>query len=422
MNIQKTFILIIICLLLSATSAYSQDTLTWEECALIAIDNNPDLVSAAEEVKQAMADKDINLSPMLPQLDSEVTANRQKSSKGTTANTYSYGISGSQLVFDGFKTASDITGALKTMQSKQYNYAVVSSNIRLGLRSAFVALMRSQELISITEDIAQRRKQNLDLVKLRYEGGREHRGALLTAEADMAQAEFEIAQAKRSVTLAQRELFKELGLAKTSQAKAKGDFLISKNYSNKPDIDYLAQNTPFLQELMLRKEAARYNVNSKEADFFPKVYLNGSMGRTDDIWLPRNDEWSAGARITLPLFEGGRRISEVSKARSQLRQAGADEQSGYDSVLVTLERSWKDLQDAITNVSVQKKFLEAAQERAKITRAQYSTGLASFNDWIIIEDNLVKAQKAYLNIQADMLIAEAYWIQAIGGTLQYDEK
>ena len=422
MNIQKTFILIIICLLLSATSAYSQDTLTWEECALIAIDNNPDLVSAAEEVKQAMADKDINLSPMLPQLDSEVTANRQKSSKGTTANTYSYGISGSQLVFDGFKTASDITGALKTMQSKQYNYAVVSSNIRLGLRSAFVALMRSQELISITEDIAQRRKQNLDLVKLRYEGGREHRGALLTAEADMAQAEFEIAQAKRSVTLAQRELFKELGLAKTSQAKAKGDFLISKNYSNKPDIDYLAQNTPFLQELMLRKEAARYNVNSKEADFFPKVYLNGSMGRTDDNWLPRDDEWSAGARITLPLFEGGKRISEVSKARSQLRQAGADEQSGRDSVLVTLERSWKDLQDAITNVSVQKKFLEAAQERAKITRAQYSTGLASFNDWIIIEDNLVKAQKAYLNIQADMLIAEAYWIQAIGGTLQYDEK
>ncbi|MFA5069642.1 MAG: TolC family protein, partial [Candidatus Omnitrophota bacterium] len=63
-----------------------------------------------------------------------------------------------------------------------------------------------------------------------------------------------------------------------------------------------------------------------------------------------------------------------------------------------------------------------AEERAKITRSQYSTGLASFNDWIIIEDNLVKAQKAYLDTRADMLIAEAYWIQAIGGTLEYDEK
>jgi outer membrane protein TolC len=78
------------------------------------------------------------------------------------------------------------------------------------------------------------------------------------------------------------------------------------------------------------------------------------------------------------------------------------------------------LQDAITNMSVQKKFLGAADERAKITRAQYSTGLATFNDWIIIEDNLVKAQKAYLNAQAEMLVAEAYWIQAIGGTLEYD--
>ena len=408
--------------MLSAASAYSQDTLTWQECVLIAIDNNPDLVSAFEEVKQAMADKDISLSPMLPQLDSEVVAGRQKSSKGVKTNTYSYGMSGSQLVFDGFKTASDITGASKIVQAEQYNYAVVSSNIRLRLRSAFVALMRSQELILITEEIAKRRKQNLELVKLRYEGGREHRGALLTAEADMAQAEFEIAQAKRSVSLAQRELFKELGLSKTSQTNAKGDFLISKDYSSKPDIDYLAENTPFLQELIFRKEAARYNLNSKEADFFPKVYLNGSMGRTDDSWLPRDDEWSAGARVTFPLFEGGRRISEASKAKSQLRQAGADEKSGHDSVLITLERAWKDLQDAITNVYVQKKFIEAALERAKITRAQYSTGLASFNDWIIIEDNLVKAQKAYLNTQADMLVAEAYWIQAIGGTLQYDEK
>ena len=61
----------------------------------------------------------------------------------------------------------------------------------------------------------------------------------------------------------------------------------------------------------------------------------------------------------------------------------------------------------------------ADEERAKITRAQYATGLATFNDWIIIEDNLVRSQKAYLDAQASLLLAEAYWIQAIGGTLEY---
>ncbi|MDD4202596.1 MAG: TolC family protein, partial [Candidatus Omnitrophica bacterium] len=45
-----------------------------------------------------------------------------------------------------------------------------------------------------------------------------------------------------------------------------------------------------------------------------------------------------------------------------------------------------------------------------------------FDDWIIIEDNLVNAEKSFLDAQASMLIAEAYWIQAIGGTLDYDNE
>ena len=70
---------------------------------------------------------------------------------------------------------------------------------------------------------------------------------------------------------------------------------------------------------------------------------------------------------------------------------------------------------------MQKKFLEAVNERAKIASAQYESGLISFDDWIIIENNLVTYKKSHLNAQADMLDAEAYWIQAIGGTLEYDQ-
>ncbi|NQU95910.1 MAG: TolC family protein [Candidatus Omnitrophica bacterium] len=386
----------------------------------IAIGNNPELIAASERVKQAKSEMDIDLSSILPQVDSEASSKRGKASGRSTANTHSYGVTGKQLVFDGFKTSSEVSSAYKTIQAEEYNYTVKSSDIRLNLRMAFVSLLRAEELVNIAKEIARRRHQNLELIKLRYEGGREHKGALLTAEADMAQAKFEIAQAKRSISLAQRELFKELGLTRVKSVKALGEFILKRDYSTKPDLDFLANTTPFLQELIVKKEATRYDFQSEVADFFPKVYMNASLGKTGNSFLPRNEEWSAGASISLPLFEGGSRIAEVSKAKSQLNEAEADERSGRDSVLVTLERAWKDLQDATTNVSVQKKFLKANEERAKITRVQYSTGLASFNDWIIIEDNLVKSQKAYLNTESDMLIAEAYWIQAIGGTLEYD--
>jgi len=172
--------------------------------------------------------------------------------------------------------------------------------------------------------------------------------------------------------------------------------------------------------LMAKKEAARSDLNSETADFFPEVYINGTIGKSSSTWPPEDEAWSYGVTVSLPIFEGGSRFADVSKARSKFRQLEQDERSGRDTVLVTLEDTWKDLQDSIENVAVQKKFIEAAEERAKITTTQYETGLTSFDDWIIIEDNLVSAKKSYLNARRDMLIYEAYWIQAIGGTLEYD--
>ena len=190
----------------------------------------------------------------------------------------------------------------------------------------------------------------------------------------------------------------------------------------KPEFERLSEDNPFLLELIVKKEAARFDLKSAKADFFPEVYANASAGRTDEYWPPRNEAWSANVSLSLPIFAGGSRIAQVSKAKAALNQAQADERSGSDSVIFTLEEAWKDLQDAIDETEVQQKFLEAAEERAKITQAQYSTGLISFDDWTIIEDDLVNTKKSFLDAQADALVAKAGWIQAKGGTVDYGQK
>jgi outer membrane protein TolC len=383
--------------------------------------NHPDLISSSESIRQAQIDKALEISATLPEISASASAKSAKSATtGTTTDTYAYSVTGEQLVFDGFKTLHDISSSSSTLKAQEYNYAVTSSNIRLNLRSAFVGLLKAQELTSLTKEIAERRKQNLELVKLRYEGGREHKGSLLTAEADLANAEYEVRQAERSITLSQRDLSKEMGLEKFNPMALKGEFSVREGYNAKPDIERMADTTPFLRKLIAKKEAARSDLKSEQADFFPEVYVNGSIGKSSSDWPPENDTWSFGATVSLPIFEGGSRFADISKARSKLRQLESDERSGRDTVLLTLEDTWKDLRDSIENVSVRKKFLEAAKERARITQAQYETGLISFDDWIIIEDNLVNAKKTHLNARANMLTAEAYWIQATGGILGND--
>ena len=99
-------------------------------------------------------------------------------------------------------------------------------------------------------------------------------------------------------------------------------------------------------------------------------------------------------------------------------QQNALEKSGYLLLYNALEQSWKSFQDARQLVLVQNKQLGAATERSKISNAQYSNGLVTFNEWVIIENNLVNAKKNYLNAEADMLLAEAQWIQSKGGALE----
>ena len=72
-------------------------------------------------------------------------------------------------------------------------------------------------------------------------------------------------------------------------------------------------------------------------------------------------------------------------------------------------------------MEVQRKFLNAAEERARIAEAEYSLGLVIFDNWIIIEDQLAQTKQSYLDALANQLTTEAQWIQAKGETLAYDK-
>ncbi|MCF7875331.1 MAG: TolC family protein [Candidatus Omnitrophica bacterium] len=400
-----------------STNVVAEDVLSWSACVEEARKNHPDIISAYQDVRQSQADKDITKSGVLPEISTDLTGKRK--GNGTITDTGSYSVSGKQLLFDGFKISNDIASASKMLSASEYSYLVTSSNLRLELREAFIDLLKAQQLLTLTKDIAERRRQNLELVRLLYESGGEHKGAFLTAQAELSQAEFEVSQAKRNIELSQRKLIKELGRSQLSPVEVDGTFEDLKNIQERPNFESLSENTPLLKKLISLKEAAQYDLKSAKADFFPSVYLNTSLGKTNSGWPPTDREWSLGLSLSFPLFEGGKRIAQAEKAESLLEEAEADQRSGRDQVIYTLAQTWTDLQDAIEKRTVKEKFLQAAKERAEIANAQYSTGLISFDDWTIIEDNLVTAQKSFLEAKADVLIKKAYWVQAKGGTLDY---
>lgn len=416
----KPFIVISLFLLsFMPYNALAEDFLTWEDCLYEAKNNHPDLISSEERVKQREADKIITGSTLYPQVDGSVDWSRTKTT--TEKDSYSFGVSGTQIIFNASKTANDLKAASENIRASRYNYKFTSSEVRFRLRTAFINLLKAQELVKILEDIAKIRRDNLVLITLRYEGGIEHKGALLTAEANLTQAKFEIIQARRELGVSQRELLKEMGRAEFYPTRVKGEFKLEAPTKKGVDFDTLAGNNPSLGELNAETSAASFGIKSEEADFFPKITATGGADMTSDSWPPQDDQWNIGLGLSIPIFEGGLRKAEVEKAKALYREAQADERSKKDTIVLALGETWAAFQDAVDTVNVQKKFLNASEERAKIAEGQYSLGLIQFDNWIIIEDSLVQAKKAFLNAQANALLAEAGWINAKGETLEYED-
>jgi len=379
----ESIILLITLTFIFTSNLWANEILAWDDCVREALENHPDLISATAILAGTKADKNIVKSGALPQISSDLSSKKSKKAGKDSAESYSYSVTGKQLLFDGSRTSNAIKEASKNINADEYNYMVTSSNVMLNLKTVFAGLLRAQELISLTKSIAERREQNLNMIELRYKAGREHKGSLLTAEADLENAKFGVEQALRNLSLAQTKMVKALGWEQIRPIEVSGDFNIKEKAQEKPNFEFVADETPLLKELIAKKDAAQFNFNSKKSDFFPEVYLNSSAGKSASDWPPDENEWMFGVSVSFPLFEGGNRIAQVSKARANALKATTEVRSGRDSVIITLEEAWASYQDDFGTVAVQKKFLVAAEERAKIANAQYSSGLISFDNWII---------------------------------------
>lgn len=409
--------------------AGAEEVLSWRDCIEEARKNNPDLIVAVEDVNKQKAGKAITASGLFPQINGEADVSRaanstksefSKTSKRSTNNSFTYGVDLDQLIFDGFKTINDVHSGSENIKAAEQGYRFTSSDVRLTLRTAFVNLFSSQEMIVVAEQIIKIRKDNLDLISLRYKSGLEHKGALLTAEANLAEANFGLSQAKRNVEYAQVQLNKAMGRKELKPVCANGDFTVRDTAREKPDLENLVKNNPSLLQAIAEKRSAAFGVKSAYGNFFPKITGNMGADKTNYYWPPRNSEWNIGLTMSVPIFEGGLKIAQLSQAKALHRQTEANERVVKDAAIVLLEQTWIKLQDALETVGVQYKTLLAAQERSNIAQVQYSTGFVSFDNWIIIENDLVKAKKAYLDAQTNALLTEANWIQAKGETLEYE--
>lgn len=400
--------------------AYAADSLTWEDGVREAAAHNAEVRAARATFEASSYQRRAAYSGFYPQLSAGVSYNDVSgsavSSTAGSTSAYSASVSVTQNLFAGFQDQARVGQASANEQASEAGFAAAKAKVGQDLKTAFAGLLYAQSNIVLTGNIVRRLEDNLRLVELRFEGGRENKGSYLLTRASLNQARYENLQARQALRSAQAQLARALGRARTDDLSVAGDVPVTRP-DDAPDFERLIEQTPDYRQAAAQERAAAAGVQLARAPLFPSVNLTGSVARDGETWLPDDNRRVVGMSVSIPLFSGGRDYYGVKSAASTLEAAASNKDSIDRQILVKLKQTYAGFVESTEKLNVDNDFLEAAKTRAEIARARYNNGLLSFDEWDRIENDLIQRQKAFLQSQRDRVTAEAAWDQARGASV-----
>ena len=397
------------------------EALVWENVLAEAEKKNPRIISARESLKSASLSYKSSFTSFLPQISasagwtksSSITSFESFAEGGREDEEFNYGISGRLSVFSGFKNSSKLKQEKAGVKQEEAKFKRTVSDTIYDLKVAFAQVLRAQKTISLSDEILKRRKENTEIVKLRYEAGREDKGAYLRSEADLYQAEYEFSKAERNLKTQQMKLLKEMGRDEFEVIDVSGTFKVIPPEGVLSFQELLAKSPDYLVA-RYEIDSAKYNLRYTRGDFYPQVSFSGGTSRSGAEWPLERGRWNVGLSLSYPFFSGGKTIYDWKIAQINRVKSEENLREVKQEILSGLEQAHNGLIDAVENVKVREKYFIASEERAKISRVKYVNGLISYQDWDAIENEFINSKKSFLDAEYSGFVASAEWKRVLG--------
>ena len=336
----------------------------------------------------------------------------------TNSTNYSASLSLTQNLFRGLSDYYKTSQATANTRVASATFQASKAKVSYDFITSYQTLLTSADSVRLTSNIVERRQANLRLVDLRFASGRENKGSFLLSQAYLLQAKYDHLLAKHDLELMQVSLGHFLSSeAKDESAKPINvtDPVPLKNPPVAPDFEALSIRTPEYQEISATVDANTASVGLARSAFLPSLNLIGSTGKAGPDFFPQStNRWSVEASLTIPLFDGGKDYSSVNSSNYTKNSSLVHRVSVNQKQAETLIQFYQKYLESDEKLKVDASFKDAASLRAEIARSQYNNGLITFNDWDIIETDLINREKAYLQSRKERVLSEAAWNQALG--------
>lgn len=390
----------------------------WDETVQVARQQSLDL-QTAELVDQSVEKHEKSIqSGFLPKLSVSLSENQSelKNDSESFTRLYSAQLSLTQNLFSGFADFYKNKAAQASTQISKLNLKLTKSSLSSDLKQTYMSLVYAQKYQKLAKEILTRRQENLRNVQLQFENGRENKGSVLLSESYIEQARLDELSALNLSAVSKETLARSLGLKQYADLEIVDNLpkINLGSMEQTPSFEDIALKAPEVLIAQLNEQVSYANQEALRSNFWPSLDLTGTYGTADRSFFPQQEKWTVGLTLSWSIFDGGQSYYLLQESKLKNESTRLDTRSVLDKTIINLRSSYQDLVEAIQKEKVDLLFKKAAEVRAEIARSKYKNGLISFDDWDLVENDLIQREKSYLTSQKDRVVKEALWEKSQG--------
>ena len=394
-----------------------------------ALVNNPDLVAATFRIEQARAQAMASRADWFPRVDGSAggsanygSPNAGQVPPGGDRHSESYDLTGLLSweldLWGGIRRGNEASRS--RLLEAEYLRDAVQTSLVAAVASAYLELKNLDERLAISQRTATSRKQSLDLVTSRRDGG-------VSSDLEVGQAEALLGQALTAIPITEQAIG-----AKENEIRALcGDYPsgVARGGSLEDLDSSLSIKGGLPSSLMARRpdiaaadqayQAAVAGIGVAEALRLPSLTLTGSggviSGELSNLLEGKSGAYTIGPRLAGPIFDAGRGKARVDAAKALAGAALA----AHDQAA---KQAFREAADAINGhvktgqiIAEQSRLVDSNRKVASVASDRFQGGASSYLEVLDAERSLFTSELDLADARRDRLLAVVQAYRALGG-------
>ncbi|MEM8867963.1 MAG: efflux transporter outer membrane subunit [Verrucomicrobiota bacterium] len=362
-----------------------------------------------------------------PQVNTNAAANSFEDSEelgnsGESEDSYSAGLTlGWELDLFG-RVARLVEAAEADAEASQAAYDELLLLTETDVAINYFRLRALKREIEAVERSVETRRESLDIIEQRFESG-------TVSDLDVAQSETLLAESEADLA----------ALLRTSEALEHALAVLTGQYATDFEVDVgrlagspvvapvglpssLLTRRPDLRQAEFALQAANARVGVATANFYPRITIGGSAGFAAldaGNWFKNTAGfYSIGPEVSLPIFQGGRLRSELSRTELAYAEALSLYQQAVVEAFAEVEDALSGWRHLSTQRAARERAASSAQRAQSIADKQYRSGLIDFISALDAERTALDAERRLAQVIGDEYENSVRLIRSAGGNWQ----